>query len=444
MNQETHEKYNLLTAMTIIVGVCIGSGIFFKSDNILIATKGSIPLGVLLFVLAAIAIVFGSLTVGELAARTNKVGGIVTYAEEFINKQIACGFGWFQTFVYFPTITVVVAWVVGIYVDILFAFNATLEFQMLMGFIFLVLCFLYNVLIPRFGSLFQDVSTFVKLVPLFLLGVLGMIYGDPLTGLSQTQPETILGASWLTALRPIAYSYDGWIVSTSIAHEVKNSKQTMPKALTIAPLIVLFIYTLYFVGISSYVGPHEVIQLGDTHVSVAAKQLLGTTFSQLMTVFIIVSVMGTVNGLVTGFIRMPYSLALRDHMIPFSHILRKVHKRLDMPVYSAIFSFMICIIWFIIHYFTTKLSLLDHSDVSEIAIAIAYLLYIALYYQVFKLYQKKIITSVFKGIICPLLATIGSLIILSGALQNRLIIFYILFCLLVYMCSQWYFQKHQN
>lgn len=444
MNQETHEKYNLLTAMTIIVGVCIGSGIFFKSDNILIATKGNIPLGVLLFVLAAIAIIFGSLTVGELAARTNKVGGIVTYAEEFINKQTACGFGWFQTFVYFPTITVVVAWVVGIYVDILFAFNATLEFQMLTGFIFLLLCFLYNVLIPRFGSLFQDISTFVKLLPLFLLGVLGMIYGDPLTGLSQTQPETILGASWLTALGPIAYSYDGWIVSTSIAHEVKNSKQTMPKALTIAPLIVLLIYTLYFVGISSYVGPHEIIQLGDAHVSVAAKQLLGTTFSQLMTVFIIVSVMGTVNGLVTGFIRMPYSLALRDHMIPFSHILRKVHKRLDMPVYSAIFSFVICTIWFIIHYFTTKLSLLDHSDVSEIAIAIAYLLYVALYYQVFKLYQKKIITSVFKGIICPLLATIGSLIILSGALQNRLIIFYVLFCMFVYICSQWYFQNHQN
>lgn len=444
MKQETHEKYSLLTAITMIVGVCIGSGIFFKSDNILIATKGSIPLGILLFALAAIAIVFGSLTIGELAARTHKVGGIVTYAEEFINAKTACGFGWFQTFIYFPTITVVVSWVIGIYVDILFALEATLEIQLLIGFVFLIICFLYNVLLPKFGSLFQDVTTFIKLLPLFLLGILGIVFGDPLTGLSQTNPETLFTTSWLVALGPIAYSYDGWIVSTSIAHEVKDSKKTMPKAFAIAPLIVLLIYTLYFVGISCYVGPTRIMELGDQHVSVAAMQLLGPTFSKLMTVFVIVSVMGTVNGLVTGFIRMPYSLSIRGGMLPFSSVLKRVNRSIDMPIYSAIFSFVICIIWFVVHYICTKYNLLSNSDISEIAIAIAYMLYIVLYYQVYKLYRQKAITSVFKGIVCPVLATIGSLIILSGAMQNRLVVFYILFCILVYMISQWYFYKHRK
>ena len=80
MKKNKHEKYSLLTAITMIVGTCIGSGIFFKSDNILIATNGSIMLGVILFVLAAIAIIFGSLSVGELAAKTNEPGGLVTYA----------------------------------------------------------------------------------------------------------------------------------------------------------------------------------------------------------------------------------------------------------------------------------------------------------------------------------------------------------------------------
>lgn len=70
MKEEIHKKYSLLTAITMIVGVCIGSGIFFKSDNILIATQGSILLGVFLFVIAAIAIVFGSLTIGELSSRS--------------------------------------------------------------------------------------------------------------------------------------------------------------------------------------------------------------------------------------------------------------------------------------------------------------------------------------------------------------------------------------
>ena len=59
------EKYGLFTAITMIIGICIGSGIFFKSDNILKATGGSISLGVLVFVLAAVAIVFGGLTLSE-------------------------------------------------------------------------------------------------------------------------------------------------------------------------------------------------------------------------------------------------------------------------------------------------------------------------------------------------------------------------------------------
>lgn len=66
------KQYGLPTAITMIVGIVIGSGIFFKSDNILVATRGSVSLGVLVFVLAAVSIIFGSLSIAELAARDRK------------------------------------------------------------------------------------------------------------------------------------------------------------------------------------------------------------------------------------------------------------------------------------------------------------------------------------------------------------------------------------
>ena len=47
-------RYGLPTAIAMIVGIVIGSGIFFKSDNILIATNGSIKLGILVFIVAAL------------------------------------------------------------------------------------------------------------------------------------------------------------------------------------------------------------------------------------------------------------------------------------------------------------------------------------------------------------------------------------------------------
>ncbi|NLG92887.1 MAG: hypothetical protein GX485_04940, partial [Clostridiales bacterium] len=39
-------NYGLFTTIAMIIGICIGSGIFFKSDNILAATGGSVPVGV--------------------------------------------------------------------------------------------------------------------------------------------------------------------------------------------------------------------------------------------------------------------------------------------------------------------------------------------------------------------------------------------------------------
>ena len=444
MKKNKHEKYSLLTAITMIVGTCIGSGIFFKSDNILIATNGSIMLGVILFVLAAIAIIFGSLSVGEIAAKTNEPGGLVTYAQEFVNAKTACGFGWFLTFIYYPTIAVVVSWVIGVYVDILFHLQASLELQMIIGFIFLSICFVYNILLPKLGAIFQDVSTFIKMLPLLLLGILGILFGDPLAGLGDIGPTTLLSSSWIMALGPIAYSYDGWIVATSIAHEVKDAKKAMPKALTIAPLIVLAIYTLYFVGITSYLGVDQVMALGDAHVSVAASALLGNTFAKMIVVFVIISVMGTVNGLVTGYMRMPYSLALRKGMFPWEAQLKKVDEKLDIPVYSAIFAFLVCTIWMVIHYLCTRFNILPNSDVSEIAISMAYMLYIVLYYQVYQLYRRKEIKSFFKGVICPLLATLGSFIILSGGMQSQYFIYYLFICGLVYLISQVYYHFHQK
>ncbi|WP_458863664.1 APC family permease [Acidaminobacterium chupaoyuni] len=436
------EKYGLFTAITMIIGICIGSGIFFKSDNILKATGGSISLGVLVFVLAAVAIVFGGLTLSELASRTDEPGGIITYADQFCGKKTACAFGWFQTFIYYPTITAVVSWVVGIYTCILFNIKGSLGLQILIGMVFCTLCFLYNVLSPKLGAVMQNAATIIKLIPLVLLAVGGIIWGDPIAGLKNASTSAVAGATWLAAIGPIAYSYDGWVVSTSISHEVKNAKRNLPLALTIAPLLILVIYVTYFIGVTSYVGPEQVMALEDAHVAVAAENLLGSFFAKAITVFVIISVMGTVNGLVLGFIRLPYSLALRKGMMPGSEKLSKLHEKWGTPVASAIFAYAISFFWMAIHYVTMRFNLLPNSDVSEISIAISYLLYLVLYSRVIKLWKSGEIKSKMRGLICPIMAMIGSLIILSGGLQNSLFILYLALCAVVVWISSIYYKKH--
>ena len=435
-------EYGLFTAIAMIVGIVIGSGIFFKSDNILVATGGSVALGVLVFCIAAIAIIFGSLTISQLASRSSKEGGLIAYAEEYYNKSTSCAFGWFQTFLYFPTLIAVVSWVAGIYICILFGIEGTLEKQMLIGLAIMVFLFVINTLSAKLGGLFQNASTIIKLIPLLLIAVAGLVFGDT-SSVSFSDITAMKSTGCIAAIAPIAFSFDGWVVSTSISHEIKDSKRNLPKALIIAPIFILIVYVLYFVGISMYIGPETIMSLGDAHVDLAANNLLGPWGAKIVLIFVIISIMGTINGLTLGMIRLPHSLSVRN-MFPKSKVINKIDEKLLMPVNSAIVAFIIAIVWYIAHYLTTKFGLLPNSDISEISITMSYTMYILLYVKVIQLGRQGKISGIWNTIINPVLAIIGSLIILFGSMGNQLFWIYAAFCLLVMLLAVLFCKKNEK
>ena len=435
-------EYGLFTAIAMIVGIVIGSGIFFKSDNILVATGGSVALGVLVFCIATIAIIFGSLTISQLASRSSKEGGLIAYAEEYYNKSTSCAFGWFQTFLYFPTLIAVVSWVAGIYICILFGIEGTLEKQMLIGLAIMVFLFVINTLSAKLGGLFQNASTIIKLIPLLLIAVAGLVFGDT-SSVSFSDITAMKSTGWIAAIAPIAFSFDGWVVSTSISHEIKDSKRNLPKALIIAPIFILIVYVLYFVGISMYIGPETIMSLGDAHVDLAANNLLGPWGAKIVLIFVIISIMGTINGLTLGMIRLPHSLSVRN-MFPKSKVINKIDEKLLMPVNSAIVAFIIAIVWYIAHYLTTKFGLLPNSDISEISITMSYTMYILLYVKVIQLGRQGKISGIWNTIINPVLAIIGSLIILFGSMGNQLFWIYAAFCLLVMLLAVLFCKKNEK
>ncbi len=434
------KEYGLFTAIAMIVGIVIGSGIFFKSDNILVFTHGSIIKGIILFSMAAVGIIFGSLSIGVLAAKTTKAGGLITYADEYSGKKTACAFGWFQVFIYYPAVTVVVSWVVGVYMCMLFGINATSELTAVIGFVAALLCFLMNALSATLGGYFQNCSTVIKMIPLILIAAAGFIYGDPKIISSSETAVSGVAVSWLAALGPIAFSYDGWVVSTSIAHEIKDSKRNLPIALVVGPIFVLAAYIFYFAGISILIGPQTIVELGDQHVNIAAIKLFGENGAKLILIFVIVSVLGTLNGFILGFIRMPYSLALRG-MFPMEEKFKKINPKTHLPEYSALAALVITCVWEWINYVVQKNNLIPNSDVSEIPIVSSYILYIILYVCVIKLYLKGEVKGKLQGIVIPVFAIIGSLLIIIGGLQNPMTFLYLGICLLIIIISLIFWNK---
>lgn len=442
---ELQKRYNLVTALAMIVGIVIGSGIFFKADNVLKYTGGNVGLGVVVFVLAAFAIIFGSLSIGELAKRSTSHGGLIAYADEFVSPHFSTVIGWFQLFLYYPTLGVVVTWVVGIYTALLFGVkDASLELQMGIGLAWFLVCFAFNIFSAVFAGKFQIFSTIVKLIPLFVLGVCAFVFGDPVNAISHPTQQAVQATqslAWLGAVGPIAFAFDGWVVATSISGELKNPQRDLPLALVIAPLLILAGYLIYFVGITSYLGVEQVMTLGDDSVNKVASNLFGDTFAKAFLVFVVISVMGTVNGLILGLIRLPHALALHRR-IPLSDKLNQVSPRYQLSVGSAVFALGLSLFWAVVHYFVMKYSLLGEMDISEIAIVMSYVLYLVFYYTVFKMWRKGEIKSVFFGCLAPLFGALGSLFVLYGGSQNPMFLTVCLpICLVVLAMAYGYSRK---
>ena len=110
MNQELSKKYGLSTAIAMVVGIVIGSGVFFKAEKILTATGGNLPLGILSWVIGGLIMISCACTFAVMATKYERVNGIVDYAEAAMGRTYGYYVGWFMAMIYYPTLTSVLAW----------------------------------------------------------------------------------------------------------------------------------------------------------------------------------------------------------------------------------------------------------------------------------------------------------------------------------------------
>jgi len=453
MENTQKRKFGLLTTVAMIVGIVIGSGIFFKTDNILSAVNGSVSLGVLAFIFGGAGIVFGGLTIAVLAKRDENVGGLITYCEMTWGKTLGYLAGWFQTTLYYPPLVAVIAWVSAMYTSMLFGWT---DSNVILGFKFeslpvwpfpftvgvwvitlvaMVFFFVFNAFQTKLAGKFQSASMITKVTALIVLGVTGIAFGDPVSTVKFADLG-LLGGGFFLALVPIAYAYDGWQVAPSVAHEIKNPKRNLPLALTFAPLMIMAIYIAYFIGINAVLGPQTVLELGDGAVSVFAQQFFGPIGYKIVLTAVVISVLGTLNGLILGYIRLPYALGLRNDL-PLSVKFSSVDPQTDIPMFSALFTFLMSFLWLVLHFATTVgvivfgWKIFAGVSVDELSIVLIYIFMVTIYLGVIKDFLVKKIGSWVQNFVFPFLAVIGALTAIYGGFLSPMVATYLIICLVV-------------
>lgn len=87
MNNELQKKYGLPTATALVVGIVIGSDVFFKAEKILAATGGSLPLGILAWAIGGLIMIVCAYMFSILTGRYAHMSGLVDYAEALVGQR---------------------------------------------------------------------------------------------------------------------------------------------------------------------------------------------------------------------------------------------------------------------------------------------------------------------------------------------------------------------
>ncbi len=434
MGNGLKKQYGLLMAICMVVGTVIGSGVFFKAQAILQKTNGDMPMGIIAWIIGGIVMIFCVLAFCVMAQQYEKVNGLVDYAEATVGNKYAYLMGWFSTTIYAPAMTSVLAWLTARYfLTFLVSVNPDLQLTgdpvtssetfLLAGFI-LILVFAVNTLSSKLAGKLQISATFIKLIPLLLMAVVGTVYGfsHNLAG----EPVSILQGNFATgtgnistlfgAVVATAFAYEGWILATSINSEIKNSKKNLPIALIAGGIIIIVVYIFYYIGVA---GGASVETLMNDGATTAFTTVFGNVFGNILNLFVAVSCLGTLNGLLIGCIRGMYSISVRGYG-PKVNLMKQIDPASEMPSNSCIVGLVVVAVW-LVYFYGANLAAkpwfgIFSFDSSELPIITIYALYIPMFIQFMR---KEKGLSVIKRFVLPSLGIIGSAFMVIAAIYSH-------------------------
>lgn len=410
MDEQLEKRYGLLTAICMVVGIVIGSGVFFKAEVVLARTGGNMPLGILAWVIVGAIMIVCSNVFGTMASRCKHASGLVDYANEIMGKRYAYNLGWFMTTIYTPAITSVLCWVCARYTSTLFGWDITGGSCMAIAACYLCLFFALNSLSPKLAGKLQVSTTLVKMVPIIAMAVMGTFVGLSNGNLINdfTNPTyTISSSSGLMGgVVSVAFACEGWILATSISSELKDARRNLPLALMIGSAIVVATYILYYIGINGVMGSSQLLGSGENGVKVAFSSLFGSTAGTVVFILITISCLGTFNGLVLANSRSMYALAIRDEG-PLPEMFRQVDGYTNMPTNSSIVGLALAGVW-LLYFYGANLGggwFGNFSfDSSELPIITLYAMYIPLFIR-FMVISKDL--NPIKRFVMPTLSVLG-------------------------------------
>jgi basic amino acid/polyamine antiporter, APA family len=348
----------LFTAVMLVVGGVIGSGIFRK-PGVMAAQLGSPELLLGVWLLAGVITMMGALANAEVAGMIPETGGQFIYFERMYGRFFAFLYGW-SIFAVIQTGSIAaVAYVFAEYSTTFlplpeagpalagFSFHVPFigdiaPFQELGVKLFaaatVVLLTAVNYAGVRFGGVVQNVFTIAKVAGMLLLvpAVLLLPETDGPANLTADslviRPQGIaLLAAVAAALQGAFWAYDGWNKITFIAGEVKDPQRNVPRSLVGGMLLVTAVY-LVMNAAYAWVLPVDEMA-GSKLVAADAAERCFAGGGKWIALVVMLSTFGALNAIILASARVYFSMARRG---VFPEAVGRAHPRFHTPGVSLV------------------------------------------------------------------------------------------------------------
>jgi len=348
-------QLGLFSATALVVSNMIGTGIF-TGTGFLAGELGSTNLVFGIWVVGGVIAFLGAICYSELGINFPSSGGEYVYLTRAFGPAWGFMTGWASFFAGFsaPIATAALAFseYLGHFFPALSQDNARViagsgDWAIRLGGAQAVACGLVaaftvlNILGVQRVARVQNVLTATKVLVLLAFIVLGFTIGDGnashFAASATRTVSTSLPGQFALSLVFVFFAYSGWNAATYVAEELRQPARTLPLAMGIGTALVTALYlVLNFVFV--YALPLEDLKGQEAVGAIAASRLFGPEIAGIFSGLMALSLMSTVNAMITVGPRVYYAMAGNG---AFPAIAAKVHPRFHTPV-AAIVAQAVC------------------------------------------------------------------------------------------------------
>src|SRR4051812_27675064 len=238
------------SAIAVLVGSTLGSGIFRSPASLADKLPGPVPL-LAIWLTGGLFALCGALTLAEVAGAFPRTGGVYVFIRESWGRLPAFLFGWSELVIIRAAALGAISTTFSEYLlRVLGHDPRVVPYSTYVHYIAaaaIVFTATFNYVGLRWGSLVQNITTLAKTGALLLIIILALALGLPRTGGHYT-PAFPAGsfsfARFGLALVSVLWVYDGWADVSFVGGEVKDGQRNLPRVLILGTVIIIVLYLL--------------------------------------------------------------------------------------------------------------------------------------------------------------------------------------------------------